>query len=269
MVNDYGQLMFVGAPTDLSCSNSAMMVTQTFRIFVMTLALLLVTGCQTKGPTPKEGAPSSSPAQVGTTETGGAHPATGTQDPHAGMATGTQDPHAGMAPPQDVQDVQAVADASGMLDVGAIAFKVPDNLQMKQPKSSMRRAQFSAPGAAGPAELVVYFFGPQGAGTTKDNIDRWVGQFSNADGSPVSDSKQSTSKVSGFDVTRVEVAGQFESGMAPAGQPEAAKGGQRMIAAIVETSGGPYYVKFIGPNATVAEYAGSFDALIASIVASP
>ena len=41
------------------------------------------------------------------------------------------------------------------------------------------------------------------------------------------------------------------------------------IAAIVETSGGPYYVKFIGPNATVAEYAGSFDALIASIVASP
>jgi hypothetical protein len=171
-----------------------------------------------------------------------------------------------MAPPQDVH---AVPDDSGMLDVGAIAFKVPDNLQMKQPKSSMRRAQLSAPGAAGPAELVVYFFGPQGAGTTKDNIDRWVGQFSNADGSAVSDAKQSTSKVSGFDVTRVEVAGQFESGMAPAGQPEAAKGGQRMIAAIVETSGGPYYIKFIGPNATVAEYAGSFDGLIASIVASP
>ena len=255
MVNDYGQLMFMGARTDLSCSNTAMMVTQTFRILVMTLTLLLVAGCQTKGPTPNEGAPSSSPAQVGTTETGGTHPATGTQDPHAGMA-----------PPQDVH---AVPDDSGMLDVGAIAFKVPDNLQMKQPKSSMRRAQFSAPGAAGPAELVVYFFGPQGAGTTKDNIDRWVGQFSNADGSPVSDSKQSTSKVSGFDVTRVEVAGQFESGMAPAGQPEAAKGGQRMIAAIVETSGGPYYVKFIGPNATVAEYAGSFDALIASIVPSP
>ena len=255
MVNDYGQLMFMGAPTDLSCSNTAMMVTQTFRILVMTLTLLLVAGCQTKGPTPNEGAPSSSPAQVGTTETGGAHPATGTQDPHAGMA-----------PPQNVVPV---LDDSGMLDVGAIAFKVPDKLELKAPKSSMRRAQLSAPGAAGPAELVVYFFGPQGAGTTKDNIDRWVGQFSNADGSPVSDAKQNTSKVSGFDVTRVEVAGQFESGMAPAGQPEAAKGGQRMIAAIVETSGGPYYIKFIGPNATVAEYAGSFDGLIASIVASP
>jgi len=255
MVNDYGQLMFMGARTDLSCSNTAMMVTQTFRILVMTLTLLLVAGCQTKGPTPNEGAPSSSPAQVGTTETGGAHPATGTQDPHAGMA-----------PPQNVVPV---LDDSGMLDVGAIAFKVPDKLELKAPKSSMRRAQLSAPGAAGPAELVVYFFGPQGAGTTKDNIDRWVGQFSNADGSPVSDAKQSTSKVSGFDVTRVEVAGQFESGMAPAGQPEAAKGGQRMIAAIVETSGGPYYIKFIGPNATVAEYAGSFDGLIASIVASP
>ena len=59
IVNDYGQLMFMGARTDLSCSNTAMMVIQTFRIFVMTLTLLLVAGCQTKGPTPSEGAASS------------------------------------------------------------------------------------------------------------------------------------------------------------------------------------------------------------------
>jgi hypothetical protein len=42
-----------------------------------------------------------------------------------------------------------------------------------------------------------------------------------------------------------------------------------MIAAIVETSGGPYYIKFIGPNKTVTDHAASFDALIDSIVASP
>ena len=39
MVNDYGQLMFKGARSDLSCSNTAMMVIRSFRIFVMTLAL--------------------------------------------------------------------------------------------------------------------------------------------------------------------------------------------------------------------------------------
>ena len=156
-----------------------------------------------------------------------------------------------------------------MMDVGAIAFKVPGKFQLSQPKSSMRRAQLTAPGSAGPAELIVYFFGPQGAGSTKDNIDRWVGQFTNPDGSPVSDAKQTSSKVSGFNVTKVEVAGKFQSGMVPQGQQEAAQAGVRMLAAIVETNGGPYYIKFIGPTATVAEYGAAFDELIASIVDSP
>ena len=255
MVNDYGQLMFKGARSDLSCSNTAMMVIRSSRIFVMTLAFVLVGGCQSKGPTPKEGTASSSAAPVGTTETGGAHPATGTEDPHAGMA-----------PPQNAHPVP---DESGMMDVGAIAFKVPGKFQVQQPKSSMRRAQLSTSGPAGPAELVVYFFGPQGAGTTQENIERWVGQFSKPDGSPVSDAKQTSSKVSGFNVTKVEVAGKFASGMAPQGQQEAARAGVGMLAAIVDTNGGPYYIKFIGPSATVAEHGAAFDGLIASIVDSP
>ena len=260
MVNDYGQLMFMGARRDLSCSNTAMIAIRSSYVFLatlVTLALLLVAGCQTKGPTPSEGTPSSSPAPVGTTETTGAHPATGTQDPHAGMES---------APPQNAHPVP---DDSGMLDVGAIAFKVPSKLQVKQPKSSMRRAQLTAQGEAGPAELVVFFFGPQGAGSTKDNIDRWIGQFTGPDGSSVTDAKQSSSKVAGFDVTKVDVAGNFVSGMPGAGQTGSPQAGQRMLGAIVETGGGPYYIKFIGPSATVAEHAAAFDGLIASIVAAP
>jgi hypothetical protein len=264
MVNDYGQPLFVGARTDLSCSNTAMMVIRSSYVFVVVpglLGLLLVAGCQNKGPTPNEAAPSASPAPVGTTETGGAHPATGAQDPHAGMGLQLEQ--------QQQQDRHPVPDESGMMDVGAIAFKVPGKFALQQPKSSMRRAQLSASGAAGPADLIVYFFGPQGAGTTKDNIDRWVGQFTNPDGTPVSDAKQTSSKVSGFDVTKLEVAGQFTTGMGGPGQQDAPRAGQRLLAAIVETDGGPFYIKFIGPSATVAEHGAAFDALIASIVASP
>jgi len=256
MVNDYGQLMFMGARTDLSCSNTAMMVIRSFGVSMVALALLVVAGCQNKGPTPKEGTPSTSPAPVGTTETGGAHPTTGAQDPHAGME-------------QQQQTAHPVPDASGMMDVGAIAFKVPGNFRVDQPKSSMRRAQLIASGPAGPAQLVVYFFGPQGAGTTKDNVDRWVGQFTKPDGSPVTDAKQTSSKISGFDVTKVEVAGQFVSGMGGPGKEDAPQPDQGMLAAIVDTGAGPYYIKFIGPGATVAKHGAAFDGLIASIVASP
>jgi hypothetical protein len=255
MVNDYGQLMFMGARTDLSCSNTAMMVIQSFRVPMLALALLVVAGCQNKGPTPKEGTPSTSPAPVGTTATGDPHPATGTQDPHGGMAA--------------AEGLHPVPDESGMMDVGAIAFKVTGKFQVQQPKSSMRRAQLSAPGSSGPAELIVFFFGPQGAGTAKNNIDRWVGQFSNPDGSPVSDAKQTSSKVSGYDVTKLDVTGQYAGGMKTQGQQEAPQAGQRMLAAIVDTNGGPYYIKFVGPSATVAEHSAAFDTLIASIVASP
>jgi hypothetical protein len=56
--------------------------------------------------------------------------------------------------------------------------------------------------------------------------------------------------------------------MAPQGQQEAARAGVGMLAAIVDTNGGPYYIKFIGPSATVAEHGAAFDGLIASIVDS-
>ena len=255
---------------DAKCSNTAMNSIRSFQVYVMSFALLLMAGCQNKGPTPKEGAPSNGPARVGTTETGGAHPGSA-QDPHAGVAP-TEDPHAGMGSTQNPQGAGAVSgqpDESGMIDVGAIAFKMPGKWQVQQPKSSMRRAQLGAPGSAGPAELIVFFFGPQGAGTADANVERWIGQFSNADGSPVSDAKKSSSEASGFDVTKVEVAGQYAGGMNAAGQQQGALADQRLIAAIVNTEGGPYYFKFLGPSSTVMEHGAVFDELIASITSSP
>lgn len=224
----------------------------------MSLALCIAAGCQSKGPAPKEG--SGAAPQVGTAETSGAHP---------GAA---QDPHAGMDPSQVPAGAAATSgqpDASGMIDLGAVAFKVPAKWSAQAPKSGMRRAQLSAPGSAGAAELIVYFFGPQGAGSSQENVDRWIGQFSNPDGSAVSNAKQASRKVSGMDITRLEVAGQYAGGMNPAGQQQPGQANQRLIAAIVNTQSGPYYFKFLGPSASVTENLAAFDGLISSIVASP
>jgi len=248
-----------------------MMKNLPFHVSSVFLGVSLILGCQSKGPTPKEGSAAGEPSpQVGTTETTGAHPG-GTGDPHAGLAA-TGDPHAGMAPiqnPHGGTDATGLPDDNGMLDVGAIAFKVPGAWNVRPPKSQMRLAQLDASGKAGPAELVVYFFGPQGAGTSDANIDRWIGQFANTDGSPVTNATRSASKVSGYDVARVEVAGEYAGGMAAPGQPQEAVPGQRLLAAIVVSEGGPYYFKFLGPDSTVQEHRATFDALIASIVPSP
>jgi hypothetical protein len=228
---------------------------RSLHVLAMAAALLLVTACQSKGPTPKDGAASTRSTPSGVIE-----------------AEGSQDPHAGMAPPKNPHGGGAAIgqpDASGMIDVGAVSFKLPPKWEAEQPSSSMRRAQVSASGSAGPSELVVYFFGPQGAGTAQANIERWVGQFTNPDGSPISDVKPTTSKVSTFEVTQLEVAGKYAGAMAAPGQPQAPQAGQRLLAAIVVTDGGPYYFKFLGPDATVAEHREAFADVVASVISSP
>ena len=85
----------------------------------------------------------------------------------------------------------------------------------------------------------------------------------------MSGTKETASKVSGFDVTKLEVAGQYVGGMSAMGQAQSPRTGQRMLAAIINTDSGPYYFKFVGPDATVKENGSAFEGLLASMVAAP
>ena len=235
---------------------------QIFGVLVVALGLLGALGCKNKGPVPgSESEPSSEKSRVGAAETTGAHP--GAANPLQGS-----DPHAGVSLNGAPRGAAPKVDSSGLLDIGALKFKVPSGWNVQTPKSSMRQAQLQAEGPAGSAELVVFYFGPQGAGSPKDNIDRWVGQFSNPDGSPVTNPNLALMKVGEQEVTRVEVSGQYANTMAQPGQAAAPQTGQRLIAAIVGTGSGPYYFKFLGPDETVAAQAAAFDGLLQSIVAA-
>jgi hypothetical protein len=218
------------------------------------LTLAVGVGCKSKGPVPGGESPTNEAPKVVSTETTGAHP--GAANPH-----GSDDPHAGLginAPSATAPKV----DEAGMLDVGAIKFAVPTDWTTQTPKSSMRRAQLEAQGAGGAAELIVYYFGPQGAGSTEDNVKRWIGQF----GDPsATDAEVATLKVAGETVTMVDVSGQYTNTMTQAGQGSPSKADQRLLGAIVPTGDGPYYFKFLGPSATVGAQAKAFGGLIESI----
>lgn len=159
---------------------------------------------------------------------------------------------------------------SALLAIAATATLIAPTLTYKgdagwktvAPSSSMRVAGWALPKVAGDTEdasLVIYFFGGTG-GSVQANLDRWVGQMTQPDGKPSS----SVAKTLNFDVhalkvTMVDVAGTYTAEMTPGATEHFNKPGFRQIAAVVETPGGPYFVKFLGPSKTVAKWKPSFD----------
>lgn len=150
------------------------------------------------------------------------------------------------------------------VDVGALSFQAPDGWTYEHPASPMRRAELGVRAEQGTAGLVVYFFGNRGAGSANANVDRWVGQFQKADGTPVGGVEPTKRKVAGFEVTQVEVAGTYVGGMGAPGAVEPVPS-QRMIATIVETQSGPYYFKFLGDDEVVRGGRDAFERLLASM----
>lgn len=228
-----------------------------FGAIVILAALATTAACRGKGPTPK-----SDPAAGSSTSErpGSIAPAT---NPHQTGEIPIDTIHQRGGSPTNPPP------PGGTVDLGAITITPDENWSFESPKSSMRRAQFSIPGEGGAAELVVYFFGAGGAGSTEANTDRWIAQFTNTDGSAVSNAKREDAKIAGFEMTRVDVSGSYVGGMGPGAQPQKETPNQRLLAAIVQTPGGPYYFKLLGPDATVSENESAFDALLKSIILSP
>jgi hypothetical protein len=131
------------------------------------------------------------------------------------------------------------------------------------PASSMRQAQYRLPRAEGDsedAELAVFFFSGQG-GTVQDNIDRWIGQFQKNDGSPAAGAI-TTREVRGIPLTIVDVSGIYISSSGMMLEQTKAKPNFRMVAAVAETSAGPWFFKLTGPAKTVARWEPGFQSFL-------
>lgn len=148
-----------------------------------------------------------------------------------------------------------------------IAVTVPDGWQSQQPSSSMRVAQYAVPPAHGGAgaELAVF---PGPMGSVEDNVTRWIGQFSQADGSPAAGTaKRWTMETDGgYAATMLEVYGTFDGGMGMGGGgPQTDQG---MLGAIAERGGSIFYLKLTGPRAEIADLGDDFEGLVRSIGAN-
>jgi hypothetical protein len=175
--------------------------------------------------------------------------------------------------PQVQSEAMKPASAHGLAPLAASApdagfqFTAPSDWIAETPTSSNRRAQYKLPRVAGDsedAEMAVYNF-PGGGGTPQANVDRWLSQFTKTDGSPAADSaKVVNKKIGSIPVTTVDISGTYAGSMM---MQQASKGkpNVRMLAAIAETSSGPWFFKLTGPENTVKKHQSGFDAFINSI----
>jgi len=148
---------------------------------------------------------------------------------------------------------------------GEVRFKAPDGWTVEKPASDMRArvAQYKLPKAEGDKEdasLVLYYFGASQGGTAQANIDRWISQMQQPDGSD-SKSKAKTENltVNGLKVTSVDVTGTYTAEMAPGSKTFHNDNDYRLRAAVIETPKGNYFVKLTGPTKTIARWDQSYN----------
>ncbi len=134
------------------------------------------------------------------------------------------------------------------------------------PDKPMRAATYLIPAVPGDSEGGECAVFKDIGGGVAANIERWIGQFEQPDGSlSQSKAKQKAEKINGFNVTTVDLTGIYTAGGMAMGGAPSRKPGYRLLGAIVETPSGEVFFKITGPEKTIAAAQSDFSALLKSI----
>ena len=149
---------------------------------------------------------------------------------------------------------------------GPLVWDMPAGWTAEPPASNMRRAQYRVPGPGGAGECIVFYFGPGQGGDPAGNAVRWAGQFQQPDGGSSVD-RMLMAPLDGAQVPVriVEVTGTYDGGMTMTDAPAESKTGYMLLGGIAESSQGPWFFKFTGPESTVRSQRAAFEAMLRSL----
>lgn len=159
------------------------------------------------------------------------------------------------------------AEAKGKsIELGKFKITAPAEWKQQQPKSRILAYEFSAPAAEGDktgGRMTVMAAG----GSVEDNINRWYGQFTQPDGgSSKEKAKVDKRTIAGQEVHLVDLSGTYKDQAGPFA-PAVEREKYRMLAAIIVTDEANFFVKFYGPQRTIAEEEKAFRGMINSLSA--
>lgn len=134
-----------------------------------------------------------------------------------------------------------------------LKFQVPAEWAKKPGTTPMRLAEYTLPGPGGDAEMAVFRFAG-GGGDAASNIARWRSQFTRTDGTPLgeADAKVQEMVRGPLKITLVDLAGTYVAQVTPGAAERYNDPDYRMLAAIVEGAGDPYFFKAVGSAKTMA-----------------
>lgn len=147
-----------------------------------------------------------------------------------------------------------------------LTWQVPKGWKVETPKSKMRKAQFLLPRVKGDPEdgvVVIFYFGGQGGGV-QANVQRWYKMFDQPDGKQTEDiAIVKSATVNALKQTTVEISGTYLYRPAPmVPTPPIEKPDFKMYGVVIETSSGPWFVRFVGPKNTVEKWHKSFQTFL-------
>lgn len=137
-------------------------------------------------------------------------------------------------------------------------FELPAGWERQTPGSSMRLAQATIPGPGGPGEFAVFYFGAGQGGAVEANLQRWADQMGGA--AP----QRESFEANGLKMTWIDLAGTLQpSGMGMG--PSTPQANSRLLGAVIEGPGGPWFFKVTGPDETIGPQRDAFVRMLKSV----
>lgn len=227
-------------------------------LFALLIGLLLSAGCSTDPQVEKEVvAPPSRPAVTNphggdAGMVGSSHPQEAEVEKEESASSPPVAADSGESPVQPKEGYR-VAKGTDRAGSGTIHFRMPETWSEAKPATMMRVLQIQIPSVEGdeqPGEIA--FFASIG-GSAQDNLDRWIGQFVQPDGSD-SKTKAKVEDLEGehHQFKLLDLTGTMLASSMPGAVPTPERTGWRLLGSIIETPSGPWFLKGAGPEKTMA-----------------
>ncbi len=149
------------------------------------------------------------------------------------------------------------------VEARGLSFEIPTTWKTRKPSSQMRVLEISIDPVRGDDEpaLIAIFAFPGGAGSVSANVQRWQSQFTDANGANPAIKSETVDATGGQKVTFVETAGRYRTSFPNQVDEE----GYRLLGGILPTNNVGYFIKLVGPDATVKAARPAFKKMLESI----
>ena len=141
----------------------------------------------------------------------------------------------------------------------------PTIWQKKAPRSRLVEHEFSIPSDMEEvADVRITIM--QAGGGVEANIERWIGQFSQPDGTATkARAKRQQRKIAEQEVYVVDISGSYKDQPQGPFGPSVDRSDYRMLAAILKTEGGNFFIKMYGHQDLIAKSEAAFGEFLESL----